>query len=114
MRSKIAAVLAGGAFLLAGAMPALAVTADHQLSGKVSHLDAKAKTVAVKEEGGTTAKVTSFTLAPDAKVMEGSKVRTFAELKVGERIMVTYTDQGSTHQAKQIDMLPATAANVAP
>jgi TusA-related sulfurtransferase len=46
--------------------------------------------------------------------MEGSKVRTFAELKVGERIMVTYTDQGSTHQAKQIDMLPATAANVAP
>ncbi len=115
MRSEIAAALAGGALLLAAALPAVASTAEHQLSGKVSQLDAKAKILAVKkDDSGTTATEVSFTLAPDAKIMAGAKARSLGDLRVGESVKVTYTDQGSTHQAKRIDVLQANTAKAAP
>lgn len=110
MRSKIAAVLVGAAFLLAGAPMALAKTDQHQFSGGVTRLDAAAKTLAVKEQGGKTGKEMTFTLAPEAKIMQGSKATSLGALKVGEQVRVTYADQGSTHQAQRIEVLPAQTA----
>jgi hypothetical protein len=113
MRSKVAAILVGGAFLFAGAPMALAKTAEHQFSGVVSHLDSAARTLAVKNHDGGTGKEMKFALASDAKIMQGSQARGLGQLKIGERVKVTYADQGSTHQAKRIDVLPARTARAA-
>jgi hypothetical protein len=81
----------------------------------VSHLDAKTKTLTVmKDDSGTNAGETSFTLAPGVKIMQGSKAKSLGQLEAGERVKVTYTDQGVTHQAKRIDVLPTKTAKAAP
>lgn len=112
MRSKTAAVLVGAAFLLAGAPLALAKSAAHQFWGEVSHLDSTAKTLAVKPNSGK--QEMTFTLAPDAKIMQGSKAKSLAELKVGERVKVSYADEGSTHRAQRIEVFAAQTAKTYP
>lgn len=114
MRSKIAAILVGGAFLLGGAPMALAKTAQHQFWGAVSQLDSTAKTLAVRDHVGTKGKEMTFTLDPGTKIMHGSKARSFSELKIGEQVKVSYSDQGSAHQAKRIEVLPAKTAKALP
>ena len=114
MSSRIAALLVGGAFLLAGAPMALAKTAEHQFSGEVTHVDAAAKTLAVKDPSAKAAKEMTFTLLPETKIMEGPKARHLAELKVGEKVKVSYADQGMTHQAQRIEVAPAKTAKAAP
>jgi hypothetical protein len=109
MRSKIAAVFAGAAFLSALALPAVA--AELQLSGKLTRLDAKAKTLAVmKDSGSAAAQTTSFTLAPDAKIMQGTRTTSLDDLEVGQRVKVTYADEGSMHRAKRVEVLSANTA----
>lgn len=114
MRSKIAVILVGGAFLLAGAPMALAKTAHHLFSGEVTHLDSTAKTVAVKgHSSGKADKEMTFTLGPEAKIVDGIKARKFGELEVGTRVQVSYADEGSAHQAMRIEMLPPRTAKAA-
>lgn len=113
MRSRFAAILVSGAFLLAGAPVAVAKTMQHQFSGEVSRTDSTAKTFVVKDHA-TSAKEMTFSLAPDAKIMQGAKARSLAELKVGERVKVSYTDEGSKHQAKRVEVLPAKTAKAPP
>jgi hypothetical protein len=110
MRSRIAAALAGAAFVLAVALPAL--SAELQLSGKLTQLDAKARTLAVmKDSSAMSAPATSFTLAPDAKIMHGAKATSLGDLSVGQRVKVTYADEGSTHRANRIEVLTASTAS---
>ena len=110
MRSKTAMAVMG-AYILAAAPMARA--AEHQFSGDVSRLDATAKTLVVKEDGAKSPKEMTFSLATDAKIMQGAKARSFADLKVGERVKVSYADAGSAHQAKRIDVLGTQTAHAA-
>lgn len=117
MRFKTVAMIVGGAFLLVGAPMALAKPpappakpVTHLFSGEVTHLDSVAKTVAVKEHDAMTGKVMTFTLATDAKIMRGAAAKTLGDLKVGDQIKVAYADQGMTHKAHRIDLLPAKVA----
>jgi hypothetical protein len=107
MRSKTAAVLVGTAFLLAGAPLALAKPAQHQFWGQVSQLDSAARTLAVKPNSGK--QEMTFTLAPDAKIMQGAKARSLADLEVGERVKVSYADEGTAHKAERIEVFAAQA-----
>jgi len=114
MRSKIVPLLFGAAFLLVAAPMALAKPMEHNFSGEVSHMDSAAKTLTVKEHGGKTGHDMTFTMAPAAKIMQGSKARSLTELEVGERVKVTYSDLGSVHQAQRIEVLAAKTANAKP
>jgi hypothetical protein len=95
-------------FLFAGALPALASSSEQRLAGKVSHLDARARTLAVmREDVGVTARETSFQLADDAKIMRGGKATSLEDLQVGQKVEVTYADEGSVHRAKWVYVMPA-------
>jgi len=110
MRSKTALAVMG-AYILAAAPMARA--AEH-FTGDISQLDAKAKTVAVKEHGMKAGKEMTFALAPDAKIMQGAKAKALTDLRVGEQVKVSYANQGATHQAERIDVLPRKSAKAMP
>ena len=104
---KTMAVLAGAAFLIGGAPMTLAKTDQHEFSGSVIRFNSTAKTLAVQESGAKTGKTMSFTLAPDAKIVQGTQAKSLAELKVGERVKVTYSDKGSAHSAQRVELIAA-------
>ena len=108
-----AAILAAAALLFVGAPAAFATAATHQIWGQISHVNTAGKTLAVKEDG-TTHKEMTFALANDAKIMSGAKVTSLAELKVGERVKVSYADVGSRHEAQRIDVMHANTAATKP
>lgn len=114
MRSMTVAFLVGAAFLLLGAPMGLAKPAAHLFSGEVSHLDKAAKTLAVKERAGKPWKEMTFTLAPNAKITQGAQAKSLGELKVGERVRVTYDEQGDAHQAQKVEVLAAKTAQAKP
>jgi hypothetical protein len=47
----------------------------------------------------------TFTLATDAKIMAGPKAKNLGDLKVGERVKVSYLDEGKSHRAQRIDVV---------
>lgn len=108
MRFKTGAILVGSAFLLAGASAALAKSADQHFSGKVKSIDQTEKTLVVSSESGK--EQMTFKLASDAKIMQGTTAESLTALKVGERIKVSYLDEGSRHQANRIDLLSGSVA----
>lgn len=113
MRTSAAILVAAAAILLAGAPAAFATSATHQFSGRISKIDTAGKTLAVKEEGKTQMEM-NFALANDAKIMEGYKKTTFGDLKVGERVKVSYADVASKHEARRIEVMHAETATAKP
>jgi hypothetical protein len=114
MRFKIAAILVGATFLLAGAPIALASTTEHSFSGEIKSLDWLGETLSLKESAAKNAKEMSFSVAPEATIMRGPKATSLEELKVGEHVKVTYLDKGSAHQAQRIEVLPGKISKAAP
>ena len=112
MRCKTALAVTG-AYILAAAPMAMAAE-HHQVIGEVSRVDASAKTLVIKEHGAKSGKEMTFTLASDAKVLEGYKSKSLADLKVGEQVRVSYADEGSKHEADRINLLPGKTAQAAP
>ena len=112
MRTSVA-IFAAAAILLAGAPAALAKGATQQFSGQISQIDAVGKTLAVKEQGKTHMEMT-FAVASDAKIMAGSTAKNLGELKVGERVKVSYADVGSKHEAQRIEVMHAKTATAKP
>jgi hypothetical protein len=93
--------------LLGGLLPAMATVAEKHFSGRLSHLDAKARTFAVmRDDVGATARETTFTLSPGARIMHRGKAMDLAKLVVGERVDVTYSEQDSVRKATWIEVLP--------
>lgn len=102
MRSAFA-TFATAVLIVAGSSGiALAKGATHEFSGNITHLNATAKTLAVKETVKPNA-VMSFTLAPGAKIRSNAMNTSLDKLAVGQRVVVKYTDEGAKHTAAQID-----------
>lgn len=72
---------------------------DLRFSGTVSAVDPTAQTVTVK----AMVRSKTFHLAADAQIMvEGKSNATLGDLKVGDRVEVTYRDQDNTSVAQRI------------
>ena len=82
------------------------VAAAATLHGKLSQIDAKAKTFAVGEGKSEQ----SFTLAPAAKVMDGSKTLALESLKTGESVEVTYDMEEGKRVATRVERERASKA----
>lgn len=108
MHARMAALLVGAAVLFSGAPLALAKPAHHQFSGEVSQIDGAAKTVVVKQKTKAGDEMT-FSVGLDTKIMQGSRAKSLGELEIGERVKLTYADEGPKHVAKRIEVLPAKA-----
>jgi Cu/Ag efflux protein CusF len=81
----------------APAAPAKANT--HEATGKITAVDAKAGTLSIKRKN---AEVT-FTIAKDCKVSLPDKAdATVADLKVGDKVTVTYTEEAGAKVAQKI------------
>jgi Cu/Ag efflux protein CusF len=104
---KLATLFAASAlvFFVGGAASA---KTSPKLSGTVTHVDLSAKTFAVKQSRIET----SFKLSPMATIMSGYKTESLAALKVGDKVSVTYTREGSNRVANRIEI--ASASKTAP
>jgi len=72
----------------------------HDATGTITAVDAKAGTLSIK--GRKNAGVT-FTIAKDCKVsIADKKDPTVADLKVGDKVTVTYTEEGGVNVAQKI------------
>jgi len=81
-------------------------------SGKLDRFDATAKSVVVKQG----AHEMTFTLAPDAHLMQGKKSLQPSDLTadIGRQVKIRYTSNGSTMVADRIEVTgttPAQASN---
>jgi 3-dehydroquinate synthase class II len=103
----VSTVAVVSATLLAGSM-ALA-GAGREVRGTVTRVDATTHTLVIKEMA---APRNEFQLMLDnaAQITQNGKPASAGDLKTGERVKVTYSDQGSTHQATRVEILPAKAA----
>ena len=95
------------AALLAGSA-ALAADPSHQLRGEIAKLDPAARTLVVKEAKAPN-KQLDFALANGAQIVSGAKTETFADLRTGEEVLVTYTRTGAKHEAQRIEVMAAKA-----
>jgi hypothetical protein len=101
----VSAVLLSAALALLVATGAVAKPATQKLSGTLSAVDAKARTIAVKHGDHEE----HFELAPSAKIMAGAKPESLDALAVGDSVAVIYTDEGKTHVAERIDVAKSKA-----
>lgn len=109
MRSAFA-TFAAAALLVAGTSgAALAAGTSHEFSGNVSHVNATAKTLIVRQTRYPR-KEMSFELAPNAKILWGKHAKTLTDLRVGQHVMVSYSDKGRNHEAHRIELRTKTAA----
>jgi hypothetical protein len=69
--------------------------------GAISSLDAAGASLVVK----TKSKSDTFAVPATAKITSHGKAITFNDLKVGEKVEVTYTAQGSTMTASAVTLL---------
>jgi Cu/Ag efflux protein CusF len=85
---------------------------EHQATGTITAVDVKAGTVTIehKKESKT------FSVAPDVKFgSEGEKVKmSIAELKVGDKVTIHYTEDGSKMIAHKIGHVDTSAKKAAP
>lgn len=98
MTRRISAVIIS-AFLLLGAMPALADT-QRAIEGEVVRVDRSNRSVVVL--GGEPQRRLRFFLARHGEVTSGGQPVELADLKRGMRVEVSYTRSGSTHTAHTI------------
>jgi hypothetical protein len=80
-------------------------TAALAASGKVAKFDEATKTLTVTTKTGEM----EFTLGADAKIMEGAKTATTADL-AGKTVKVTYTTVEGKHVASKVTIAAAKAA----
>ena len=80
----------------------------HSLTGEITALDAAAGTLTVKGKSGEK----SFKAAADAKIVAAEKKdATLADLKVGDKVQVSYVEDGGANIAKKIGPAPAPKAD---
>ncbi len=101
----LAATLASGA--------ALAATPSLKFAGEIAKLDVTGKTLVVKTDHSP-AKEMRFSLASDAKIMDGTQTKALADLKKGDHVTVAYTTAGTHNHAHRIDLGGVTAAGAMP
>lgn len=110
---KVAALLLAGAFLVtAGALASVAgeragspadQTASEQemtVRGEIVALDAAKKSVTVKGDAGEVV----FHTETATRISRGESVAVWNDLKVGEKVSVTYREQGSQKIAVRITL----------
>lgn len=69
--------------------------------GAISSVDAAGSSLVVK----TKSKTDTFDVPASAKITSHGKAIAFSDLKVGEKVEVTYTAQGSTMTASAVTLL---------
>jgi hypothetical protein len=76
-----------------------------QVTGEVTAVDAKAKTVTVKGKKG------DVTVSTDdkTKVTMGKEMKSVADVKVGDKVIVKYSEADGKNVAKSIGIKPAAA-----
>lgn len=109
MRSVFATFATAVLLALGTSGIALAKGAPHEFSGKITHVNIAAKTLAVKGTAMPNTEM-SFTLAPDAKIMSDAKMTSLDKLVVGQRVVVKYSDEGAKHEASQVEAHAKTAS----
>ena len=82
------------------ALGASGVASSATERGKISKIDASAKTFTLEEGSATRA----FSLGTNAKVMNGPKAIRFDDLKVGEWVKVEYAPSGGKLMASRVDV----------
>ena len=79
---------------------------EKEAEGKIVSVDAKANTVTIKHKSASL----TFTAAPDIEFGgTGNKKVTLADLKVGDKVVVHYTDEGGKLMAHKIGHVDAKA-----
>jgi hypothetical protein len=104
MRFKLSTLVLAGTLGVSGA--ALAAAPSLHFAGEIAKLDVTGKTLVVKTEHSPM-KQLRFTLASDAKIMEGSQTKALADLKKGDHVTVAYTTAGTRNEAHRIDLAGA-------
>lgn len=94
------------ALVLGAALPAAAAT----LHGKITQVDAKARTFSVTSGQS----VTQFTLASDVKVLKTGSVSSTSELAKGEEVTVDYALDHGKQVASRVDIQPDAAFRTTP
>ena len=79
-------------------------------SGKISDVNASAKSFTVKNSKGKS----TYTLAKDGKVMVGDSMGTFESLKPSERVKVDWTLDGKSRVASRVEVKPEAKPAAAP
>ena len=92
-----------GALALAGGSIAAADTT----SGKISDVNATAKTFTIKNSKGKS----SYSLGKDAKVMVGDSASSFDALKPSERVKVDWAFEGDKRVASKVEVKPERKAS---
>ena len=80
-----------------------AVVKTDTLTGKIEATDVKASTITIQHKKETK----TFAVAPDCKFSGAGKKVTLADLKVGDHVKVTYTQEGdklTAHHIGHIDL----------
>lgn len=96
-------LLAVGALALLVGSTAFAKSGTEKFSGTISRIDAAGKTFAVKHGD----QELTFQLAADARIMTGARPGSLRTLAIGESVVVTYTDEGSSHVAQRVEVAKA-------
>lgn len=91
----------GSAGVTASANEGAKAEAGKKIVGELTAVDPDAKTLSVKADD----KVQSFTLAPAATASEDGKPIQFSDLKVGEKVAVSFTVSGFTMTATHVEVL---------
>ena len=94
---KTMSLLMVGALALGVAGAAFAKGAE-KVMGSLSKIDASARTFTVDAAGHPM----DFTLAPGGVVMEDGKATSLGVLRSGEKVTVSYHDEGARHVASRI------------
>lgn len=76
-----------------------------QITGEVAAMDAKAMTLTVKGKKGDVA----LTAEDKTSVKMGKEKKTFADVKMGDRVMVKYAEMDGKNVAKTIVVVPSKA-----
>jgi hypothetical protein len=100
----LAALFVAGFAYQATATPA-GGSAPLTYTGKIVSLDSAAKSVTVQSGPGDEL---TFNLSDPGTVMKCDAPASFADLKIGDTVTVSYADQGGDkHIASEINLLPA-------
>jgi Cu/Ag efflux protein CusF len=104
MRTMLSIFLAGSLALLVGG--AAFAKSSEKASGEITHVDAKARTISVKSSD----RVIDFEVAADATVMSGPHAEDLGMLEPGQKVDVTYSEEGKSAVASHIEVARASSS----
>lgn len=113
MRSVFATLAATALLVAGGSGIALATGATHEFTGQISHLNNVARTLAVTDTTAPNKEMT-FNLASDAKIMSNATTTNLAALRIGQHVVVKYSDEGAKHEAHWIDAHSQNTSTMSP